>query len=180
MAISAKAIEALVNASRGNSVLFVSKSKVESDRQFIYLYDFVRDLSIDYKIEKTERTIFIGEGKISFIPFEQGEYYSRGRRANVFFDELLERDLETFGSLYACEVAYRQKREHAFSDEVEKSQYHLCELERITEKTWKPLETCEYVFDKDIKAWVCSNCGGIEPCSNTVNYCCDCGAEVVG
>ena len=28
-------------------------------------------------------------------------------------------------------------------------------------------------------AWVCDQCGGIEPCSNDVSYCCDCGAEVV-
>ena len=40
--------------------------------------------------------------------------------------------------------------------------------------------TCRYVWDEKKHAWVCDQCGGIEPCSNDVNYCCDCGAEVVG
>lgn len=40
--------------------------------------------------------------------------------------------------------------------------------------------TCRYVWDEKQHAWVCDQCGGIEPCSNDVNYCCDCGAEVVG
>ena len=40
--------------------------------------------------------------------------------------------------------------------------------------------TCRYVWDEKKHAWVCDQCGGIEPCSNVVNYCCDCGSRVVG
>lgn len=40
--------------------------------------------------------------------------------------------------------------------------------------------TCKYIWDADRHVWFCSECGGLEPCSDSVNYCCDCGAKVIG
>jgi hypothetical protein len=40
--------------------------------------------------------------------------------------------------------------------------------------------TCHYVYDREICAWRCSECGGIEPVGDHVSYCPDCGAKVVG
>lgn len=40
--------------------------------------------------------------------------------------------------------------------------------------------TCRYVYDREICAWRCSECGGLEPVGDNVRYCPDCGARVVG
>lgn len=40
--------------------------------------------------------------------------------------------------------------------------------------------TCHYIYDKEICAWRCSECGGLEPVGDHVSYCPDCGAKVVG
>lgn len=40
--------------------------------------------------------------------------------------------------------------------------------------------TCRYVYDREICAWRCSECGGLEPVGDHVRYCPDCGAMVVG
>ena len=42
-----------------------------------------------------------------------------------------------------------------------------------------PERRCKYIWDADRHVWFCSECGGLEPCSDSVNYCCDCGAKVV-
>ena len=39
--------------------------------------------------------------------------------------------------------------------------------------------TCHYIYDKEICAWRCSECGGLEPVGARVSYCPDCGAKVV-
>lgn len=39
--------------------------------------------------------------------------------------------------------------------------------------------TCHYVYDREICAWRCSECGGLEPVGDHVRYCPDCGARVV-
>lgn len=39
--------------------------------------------------------------------------------------------------------------------------------------------TGHYVYDKEICAWRCSECGGLEPVGDHVRYCPDCGAKVV-
>lgn len=39
--------------------------------------------------------------------------------------------------------------------------------------------TCKYVWDEKRRVWYCSECGGLEPCSDIVNYCIYCGAKVV-
>lgn len=39
--------------------------------------------------------------------------------------------------------------------------------------------TCRYVYDREICAWRCSECGGLEPVGDHVRYCPDCGARVV-
>lgn len=39
--------------------------------------------------------------------------------------------------------------------------------------------TCRYVYDREICAWRCSECGGLEPVGDHVSYCPDCGAKVV-
>ena len=85
MPISVETIKALVNASNGNSVLMVSKTQKENDMQFSYACDFLEKLSIDCKINKSERTILMGKGEISFVPFEQARYFSKGRRLGVVF-----------------------------------------------------------------------------------------------
>ncbi|OUO32268.1 Lar family restriction alleviation protein [Olsenella sp. An293] len=38
--------------------------------------------------------------------------------------------------------------------------------------------TCHYVYDKEICAWRCSECGGLEPVGDHVRYCPDCGARI--
>lgn len=38
--------------------------------------------------------------------------------------------------------------------------------------------TCRYVYDKEICAWRCSECGGLEPVGDHVRYCPDCGARI--
>ena len=38
--------------------------------------------------------------------------------------------------------------------------------------------TCHYVYDKEICAWRCSECGGLEPVGYHVRYCPDCGARI--
>ena len=38
--------------------------------------------------------------------------------------------------------------------------------------------TCHYAYDKEICAWRCSECGGLEPVGDHVRYCPDCGARV--
>ena len=40
--------------------------------------------------------------------------------------------------------------------------------------------TCHCVYDKEICAWRCSECGGHEPVGDHVRYCPHCGARVVG
>lgn len=42
-----------------------------------------------------------------------------------------------------------------------------------------PERTCRYVYDREICAWRCSECGGLEPVGDHVRYCPDCGARVV-
>lgn len=71
-------------------------------------------------------------------------------------------------------------RSLTFPDEVQEAQHHLCELERITGEAWRPERTCKYIWDANRHVWFCSECGGLEPCSDSVNYCCDCGAKVIG
>lgn len=39
--------------------------------------------------------------------------------------------------------------------------------------------TCHYVYDREICAWRCSECGGLEPVGDHVRYCPDCGARVI-
>ena len=57
------------------------------------------------------------------------------------------------------------------------------QVEKIKADVLKELElperTCKYIWDADRHVWFCSECGGLEPCSDSVNYCCDCGAKVV-
>lgn len=57
------------------------------------------------------------------------------------------------------------------------------QVEKIKSDILKELEqperTCKYIWDADRHVWFCSECGGLEPCSDSVNYCCDCGAKVV-
>lgn len=55
-------------------------------------------------------------------------------------------------------------------DRIGKLMHHEPETER----------TCKYIWDADRHVWFCSECGGLEPCSDSVNYCCDCGAKVIG
>lgn len=43
-------------------------------------------------------------------------------------------------------------------------------------RAWR---TCHYIYDKEICAWRCSECGGLEPVGDHVRYCPDCGARVV-
>ena len=38
--------------------------------------------------------------------------------------------------------------------------------------------TCHYIYDKEICAWRCSGCGGLEPVGDHVRYCPDCGARI--
>lgn len=38
--------------------------------------------------------------------------------------------------------------------------------------------TCRYVYDREICAWRCSECGGLEPVGDHVRYCPDCGARI--
>lgn len=38
--------------------------------------------------------------------------------------------------------------------------------------------TCHYVYDREICAWRCSECGGLEPVGDHVSYCPDCGARI--
>ena len=38
--------------------------------------------------------------------------------------------------------------------------------------------TCRYVYDREISAWRCSECGGLEPVGDHVRYCPDCGARI--
>ena len=38
--------------------------------------------------------------------------------------------------------------------------------------------TCHYIYDKEICAWRCSECGGLEPVGDHVRYCPDCGARI--
>lgn len=38
--------------------------------------------------------------------------------------------------------------------------------------------TSRYVYDKEICAWRCSECGGLEPVGDHVHYCPDCGARI--
>lgn len=38
--------------------------------------------------------------------------------------------------------------------------------------------TSRYVYDKEICAWRCSECGGLEPVGDHVRYCPDCGARI--
>ena len=37
---------------------------------------------------------------------------------------------------------------------------------------------CHYIYDKEICAWRCSECGGLEPVGDHVRYCPDCGARI--
>lgn len=46
-------------------------------------------------------------------------------------------------------------------------------------RMYVPERTCHYVYDREICAWVCSECGGLEPVGDNVRYCPDCGAKVV-
>ena len=43
-----------------------------------------------------------------------------------------------------------------------------------------PERTCRYVRDEALGGWMCSECGGLEPVGDSVSYCPDCGARVVG
>lgn len=38
--------------------------------------------------------------------------------------------------------------------------------------------TSHYVYDREICAWRCSECGGLEPVGDHVRYCPDCGARI--
>lgn len=40
--------------------------------------------------------------------------------------------------------------------------------------------TSRYVYDREICAWRCSECGGLEPVGDHVRYCPDCGARIEG
>lgn len=46
-------------------------------------------------------------------------------------------------------------------------------------RVYVPERTCRYVYDKEICAWRCSECGGLEPVGDHVCYCPDCGARIV-
>ena len=46
-------------------------------------------------------------------------------------------------------------------------------------RRYVPERTCRYIYDKEICAWRCSECGGLEPVGDNVSYCPDCGAKVV-
>ena len=46
-------------------------------------------------------------------------------------------------------------------------------------RRYVPERTCRYVYDKEISACRCSECGGLEPVGDHVSYCPDCGARVV-
>lgn len=54
-------------------------------------------------------------------------------------------------------------------------------LARHMAKRWnrRAGRTCHYVYDREICAWRCSECGGLEPVGDHVRYCPDCGARVV-
>ena len=58
------------------------------------------------------------------------------------------------------------------------------QIEKIKADVLKVLEqperTCKYIWDANRHVWFCSECGGLKPCSDSVNYCCYCGARVVG
>lgn len=47
-------------------------------------------------------------------------------------------------------------------------------------KAWnrRAERTCHYVYDREICAWRCSECGGLEPVGDHVRYCPDCGARI--
>lgn len=52
-------------------------------------------------------------------------------------------------------------------------------IKKIIE-TWnrRAERTCHYIYDKEICAWRCSECGGLEPVGDHVRYCPDCGARI--
>ena len=49
----------------------------------------------------------------------------------------------------------------------------------VDDVKYVPERTCHYVYDKEICAWRCSECGGLEPVGDHVSYCPDCGARVM-
>lgn len=58
---------------------------------------------------------------------------------------------------------------------------YLYPSEKVATEAWnrRAESTCHYVYDKEISAWRCSECGGLEPVGDHVRYCPDCGARVV-
>lgn len=75
--------------------------------------------------------------------------------------------------------AWNTRAELTFPDEVQEAQHNLCELERITGKTWKPERTCKYESTNRC-TWVCTSCGReVDVLHYGYNYCPNCGAKVV-
>lgn len=54
----------------------------------------------------------------------------------------------------------------------------LSEGEAVEAWNRRAERTCHYVYDREICAWRCSECGGLEPVGDHVRYCPDCGARI--
>ena len=82
-----------------------------------------------------------------------------------------EAEFETYGDT-ACAVTCRKCR-------CGTPTVSLNDGERAVEAWNRRAErTCHYVYDKEICAWRCSECGGLEPVGDHVRYCPDCGARI--
>ena len=49
----------------------------------------------------------------------------------------------------------------------------------VDDVRYVPERRRRYVYDREICAWRCSECGGLEPVGDHVSYCPDCGARIV-
>lgn len=82
-----------------------------------------------------------------------------------------EAEFETYGGT-ACAVTCRKCR-------CGTPTVRLNDGEQAVE-AWnrRAVRTSHYVYDREICAWRCSECGGLEPVGDHVRYCPDCGARI--
>ena len=103
-----------------------------------------------------------------------------GGEAHLTSDYSSEHDHTFYQVWHDCQTnpgTIRHSYGHALSLQVSTP---WCANEEDAVRLWnrRAERTCHYVYDREICAWRCSECGGLEPVGDHVCYCPDCGARI--
>ena len=118
MTVDRRLIDELFNVVNGKNIMYVCKYIEGRNNAFNEVIKLLNNkLQIfDIRVKKSDNAIYIGNGSIKFVCFDDAYMKSKGYRGFVMYDKLLQNDMETFSYLKAInrsanglEEAFKEK-----------------------------------------------------------------------